>query len=283
MGSDDVRHALVLGGIAWNRMIHVDHFPDPVPATIFPNRSIEAVGSSGAGKAMNLASLGWNVTFWTPVGDDVAGDRAVAEVAERGVDVVRFPDPEGTSEHVNLMDSDGERISIFARSGSRSLDVPVGELGALMSAADLISITQYDYCRPLLAMGKRSRAPLVIDIHDYDGVNPYHTEFIEAADWLFLSSLSLPDWRGFMEDRAAAGTQIVVATHGSRGATALVDGRFHTCPAVPVDSIVDTNGAGDAFSVAFIDNWMTTGDPDAALAAGAGHAALAIQSDHLAP
>lgn len=61
-------------------MIHLERFPDPVPATVFPSKIIDAAGSSGAGKAMNFASLGWDVTFWTPVGEDEAGDRAVAEV-----------------------------------------------------------------------------------------------------------------------------------------------------------------------------------------------------------
>lgn len=51
------RRAVVCGGIAWNRKIHLDRFPDPVPATIFPIETIDAVGSSGAGKAMNLALL----------------------------------------------------------------------------------------------------------------------------------------------------------------------------------------------------------------------------------
>ena len=125
------RRAVVCGGIAWNRMIHLDRFPDPVPATIFPTRTIDAVGSSGAGKAMNFASLGWDVTFWTPVGDDDAGDRAVAEVEATGVEVIRFPDSAGTGEHVNLMDATGERISIFARSGSFELDIPVDEVCSL--------------------------------------------------------------------------------------------------------------------------------------------------------
>ena len=99
---------------------------------------------------MNFASLGWDVTFWTPVGDDEAGDRAVAEVEACGVDVIRFSDPAGTAEHVNLLDASGERISIFARSGSFDLDIPVDEVTSLFDGADVISITQYNYCRPLL-------------------------------------------------------------------------------------------------------------------------------------
>jgi sugar/nucleoside kinase (ribokinase family) len=264
-------------------MIHLDRFPDPVPATIFPNRIIDTVGSSGAGKAMNFASLGWDVTFWTPVGDDEAGDRAVAEVEAMGVEVVRFTDPAGTAEHVNLMDPTGERISIFARSGTSGIDIPVDDVVGLFDGADVISITQYDYCRPLLDPGKKTGIPVLIDIHDYDGVNPYHRQFSEAADWLFLSSVAFPGWKEFARERQAAGSEFVVATHGAAGATALVDGRFRSVPAPEVGDIVDTNGAGDAFACGFVDGWLASGNVETALAGGAGQAGRAVCATGLAP
>jgi sugar/nucleoside kinase (ribokinase family) len=277
------RRAVVCGGIAWNRMIHLDRFPDPVPATIFPTRTIDAVGSSGAGKAMNFASLGWDVTFWTPVGDDEAGDRAVAEVEAMGVEVVRFTDPAGTAEHVNLMDATGERISIFARSGAFELDIPVDDVCRLFDAADVISITQYDYCRPLLDPAKKTGIPVLIDIHDYDGVNPYHRQFFEAADWLFMSSVALPGWEEFARERQRAGSEIVVATHGAEGASALVDGRFHVAPAPDVSNVVDTNGAGDAFACGFVDGWLTASNPARALERASRQAGRAIAAPGLAP
>ncbi len=264
-------------------MIHLDRFPDPAPATIFPDRTIDAVGSSGAGKAMNFASLGWDVVFWTPVGDDEAGDRAVAEVEAKGVEVVRFRDPAGTAEHVNLMDRSGERISIFARTGSPSIEIPVDEVTPLFEGADVLAITQYDYCRPLLEPAGRTGIPVLIDIHDYDGVNPYHRQFYEAADWLFMSSVALPTWQDFARDRRRAGVEFVVTTHGADGATALVGERLHFAPAPPVDEVIDTNGAGDAFACGFVDGWLESGDPVRALDRAAAQAGRAIRSTGLAP
>ena len=277
------RRAVVCGGIAWNRMVHLDRFPDPVPATLFANRTTDAVGSSGAGKAMNFASLGWDVTFWTPVGNDDAGDRAVAEVEAMGVEVMRFPDPAGTAEHVNLMDAAGDRISIFARSGSFELDVPVDEIAELFDGADVISVTMYNYCRPLLEPARLSGAPLMMDIHDYDGVNPYHRQFFEAADWLFMSSVALPTWREFASERQQAGSEVVVATHGSEGATALIDDEFYTVSAPSISEVIDTNGAGDAFACGFVNGWLDAGDPAQALEQGARQAGRAISAPGLAP
>lgn len=264
-------------------MIHLDRFPEPVPATIFPSRTIDAVGSSGAGKAMNFASLGWDVVFWTPVGDDEAGDRAVAEVEAFGVEVVRFTDPAGTAEHVNLMDASGERISIFARTGSPSIGIPVDDVTALFDGADVLAITQYDYCRPLLEPARVTGIPVLIDIHDYDGVNPYHRQFYEAADWLFMSSVALPTWKDFATERQRAGVEVVVATHGADGSTALIDGRFHDQRAAMVDEVVDTNGAGDAFACGFVDGWLGSRDPQRALDRAATHAGRAVASPGLAP
>jgi len=46
--------ALVLGGIACNTMVHLDSFPEPRPQIVFARSYHETVGSSGAGKALNL-------------------------------------------------------------------------------------------------------------------------------------------------------------------------------------------------------------------------------------
>ena len=114
------------------------------------------------------------------------------------------------------------------------------------------------------------------------GVNPYHRQFYEAADWLFMSSLAFPTWRGFALERQRTGSEIVVATHGSEGATALIDGQFHEAPAPSVAEIVDTNGAGDAFACGFVTGWLDAGDPAEALRHGATHAGRAISAPGLA-
>ena len=49
--------ALILGGVSWNTMLYMDEFPEPVPHTAFASGIYETVGSSGAGKALNLRQL----------------------------------------------------------------------------------------------------------------------------------------------------------------------------------------------------------------------------------
>ena len=56
-----------------------------------------------------------------------------------------------------------------------------------------------DESRPLLAQAREAGVPLWCDLHDYDGTNPFHQDFVEAADVLFLNEDGMPDplpWMG---------------------------------------------------------------------------------------
>jgi sugar/nucleoside kinase (ribokinase family) len=281
--SDPVK-ALILGGVAWDTVVYVDVFPAARPHTVFARGSNEAVGSSGAGKAMNLSHLGAQVTLWALVGDDEGGRRIRLEMQRRGIDFVGVTDPAGTTRHVNLMDREGERISIFANAGSDGFGVDVATMVPAAAAADLASVTIANHCRPFLPMLRELGIPIWADLHDYDGVNPHHDEFIETADHLLMSSVAMPEWRRFLEDRVAAGTRVAICTHGAFGASGLSseDG-WVDIPAAPVPDVVDTNGAGDAFFAGFALSWHRQGGLAAALRAGSEAAAEAVQSPDLAP
>lgn len=276
--------ALVLGGVAWNTMVYVDEFPPPVADTVFAHGLHESVGSSGAGKALNLSYLGVDVTLWALVGDDEAGAKVRDFIEERGVRFLSTADPAGTIRHINLMEHSGERISIWANSGSFELEVDTSQFTALIEAADIISLTIMNHCRQFLPALAAVGTPVSVDIHDYDGANPYHDEFIAAADHLFMNSLELPEWRAFLESRVAAGTSVAVCTHGADGASGLTaDTGWVEIPADPVVDVVDTNGAGDAFYAGFMIPWLEHHDLEQAMRCGAAAAAAAIQSPDLAP
>jgi sugar/nucleoside kinase (ribokinase family) len=274
--------ALVIGGASWNQMVDLDQFPAPEPHTVFARAHRETVGSSGAGKALNLAHLGWRTALWALVGADPAG-ASVREVLERGgVELLAVTDPAGTMRHVNLMDAAGDRISIFAETGTLDLVVDPDALTERALAADLVAVTIFEHCRPFLAPLRAAGVPLWIDIHDFDGRNPHHGDFIEAATHLQVSSVGLADWRPFCEARLAAGCETVVCTHGARGAAVLTAAGWVEVDAAPTD-LVDTNGAGDAWFAGFATAWMRGETPLDAAVAGARAAAAAIASPGLAP
>jgi acarbose 7IV-phosphotransferase len=276
--------ALVIGGVAWNTMVYLDELPLPRPGTIFARGSHETVGSSGAGKALNLSVLGADVTLWALVGDDEWGDRIRGVMADAGVALLRSPDPAGTMRHVNMMDAGGDRLSIFANSGTAETAVDVSVTERAAAEADLVAVTILPHCRQFLPMLQRLGSDVWVDIHDYDGVNPYHDDFIAAADHIQMSSIAMDDWRQFLEARVTAGAATAVCTHGAAGASGLTaaDG-WVDVPAVPVERIVDTNGAGDAFFAGFATAWLGGAGLAEALHRGTEVAAAAVQSPGLAP
>jgi sugar/nucleoside kinase (ribokinase family) len=274
--------ALVLGGVAWNTMVYLDEFPSPHPQTVFARGSHQTIGSSGAGKALNLSSLGFDTTLWALVGDDEPGTRIRLRLTAEGITFFGQPDPRGTARHVNLMDGSGERISIFANPGSSDSAADTELVADRIAAADLVAVTILDHCRAFLPL--LAGRPVWCDIHDYDGANPYHREFIEAADYLFLSSVNLPDYRRFMEARVDAGARAVVCTHGADGASGLdAGGTWIDIEAAPVKRLVDSNGAGDAFFAGFALSWLRDQGLATAMESGTIMAAAAVASKELAP
>jgi sugar/nucleoside kinase (ribokinase family) len=183
------------------------------------------------------------------------------------------------------MDPAGERISIFLETASPNLFVDHAAVldEALAGPVDLVAVTIFDHCRGFLPLLRERGVPVWIDVHDYDGVNPYHREFVESADALFLSSVAMPGYREFMHRRIEAGTSVVVCTHGAAGATGVCGDEWVDVPALPVAEVVDGNGAGDAFFAGFAAAWTEGRGPATALRWGARMGAAAVASPELAP
>jgi sugar/nucleoside kinase (ribokinase family) len=240
--------ALVLGGVSFNLMIYVDAFPAPAPQTLFPRRFHETIGSTGAGKALNLRRLGLQVILHELIGDDSCGHAVSAYLRDAGVDFIHDPAPDGTQRHVNLMDADGRRISLIVRPGPTNPSFDAERIEALIPQSGYVVLNISDYCRTLIPLIRLHGKAIWTDVHDYDGANAHHRDFVEAADFLFLSSDAMPDYRAFMEQQVAQGKSLVVCTHGRHGSTALTPaGEWIETPIVESYARKDTNGAGDAF------------------------------------
>lgn len=245
--------ALVVGGVAFNTMIQLEQFPEPRSQTIFSRGYHETLGETGAGKALNLRKLGFAVSLHGLVGDDLYGRRIEERLQQEDIHFLRDLDPRGTERHVNLMNAEGGRISIYMAYATFEPQLDLSRLEALIPSHDYVVLNIINYARRLIPAVKRSGKEFWCDIHDFDGRNEYHRDFIEAANCIFMSSDAMNDYRPFMQHLVSQGKKLVVCTHGRHGSTTLTsDNRWIETPIVPGYTVRDTNGAGDAFFAGFL-------------------------------
>lgn len=274
---------LVAGPVSWNRIVHLEDLPAPRPHTVFARDHVDTVGGTSAGKALNLAAAGAEVTLATVLGDDREGTLSRAELQHDGITLIAGTSLTGTEQHLNLMDDRGGRVSVYLRLPEPSGPPHDRELAEALEAADVAVVDLADWTRPLLAQARAAGKPVWCDVHDYDGTATFHRDWVEAADVLFLNDDGMEDPLPFMRSRVAAGTTVVVCTQGARGATAVsADQELHV-PVAPVADVVDTNGAGDAFVSGFLVATHAGHGLAGAMEAGHRQAAACLRSPGLAP
>ena len=273
---------LVSGPASWNQLVYLDELPAARAHTLFAQDSYETLGGTSAGKALNLAALGCDVVLHTLIAQDAVGERILATLAGAGLGFVA-EDADGVSErHLNLMTPAGERLSIYL-----GMPTPRADRASAVQLATSADIAVLDLAESSLALIEAVRnagIEIWTDIHDYDGTNPFHQPFIDAATCIFMNADGLPDPLEFMRECITGGARLVVCTLGADGAMA-VDHELavHRVAAAPVESIVDTNGAGDAFFAGYLAAHLDGVSVDAALSAGARQASGALGSRHLTP
>lgn len=273
--------AVVVGGVAWNLLVRVPRLPTDL-TTLHAISHREAIGGTGAGKALHLARLGMTTKLHALLGDDEPGRRVREVLGGAGVSLTTWDDPAGTERHLNLMDPRGDRVSIFLDHATPDPDLTAESLAALCGDADLVFVSLTHYAGRVLPLLAAAGRPVWVDLHDWDGEpDGFRDPFIEHGSHVFVSDVRLDDPLT-TATRLVEGKELVVVTHGSRGATAFFPDREPLfVPAYDAGPVVDTNGAGDAFSVGVAYGLAQGWDRGRALRAGAVVAGGCVASEEL--
>lgn len=243
----------IIGGTTFDHIVHLPSLPPAVPHTIHQAVFHEATGSTGSGKALALKKLDVASSLYSLLGDDVYGHQIIQHLKDEGVAFDYDFDPSGTERHINLMDAEGRRISIFVTQSSENPVMNHQLIKDQVQQSSLIVLNIIAYCKVLVPLVKASGKPVWTDLHDYTDNNSYHEPFIEASDVIFLSSDNLPDYRKTMQQLMKRGKKLVVCTHGKNGSTALTSsGEWIEQQAFNLVPMVDANGAGDNFFAGFL-------------------------------
>ena len=228
--------------------------------------AVEHVGGSPLNVAVGLARLGRDVDFLTHIGNDGRGQRISAYVEASGAHIVPGSTSAGrTPTAVATIADDGSATYTFDMDWQLSGTPPVAPplfvhtgsiaavhepgclaVAALLDAYHVSASVSFDpNVRPsLIADRDQARARIdhlversdIIKVSDEDllWIDPNHDPERTARAWL------------------ASGPALVALTMGDRGSVAFCAAGEARVPARPVQ-VVDTVGAGDAFTVGLLD------------------------------
>jgi sugar/nucleoside kinase (ribokinase family) len=249
---------LVLGGAGVDTIVRVPELALPGGDSLVVPPIRDYVAHSGNGVALGFHALGLRTRFAEVMGDDPQGDLIRARYAEAGLDYVSHPAPNGTPRSVNLVDAAGRRFSFFDGRHPDGYVYPEEFYLPLVERAAHVHVAG-QRTPAVWAAARRRGIRTSTDIHAWNGTDDWAWPMAAEADVVFLSSAAAPDRiEDIMRRIATEGrASVVVATEGDAGCRVLSGDAILRFPvARPERPVVDSNGAGDAFSTAFLSRWL---------------------------
>jgi fructoselysine 6-kinase len=216
------------------------------------------------------------------VGDDEDAQIVLASLADSGIDCHVTPQHGATPVQFIEIQADGERRFVRYDEGVLRDFRLLPDEQALIANSDLLVAPVYLQIVGLFddLMSISTRGLTSIDFADF----LQHPDFallerhLNKIDIGFFG-LSRNDGDMIAEIRrlAANESKLFIVTLGADGSVAFDGAGQFDCAAVPVDKVVDTTGAGDAFAAGFLSRYCRgEGVPDS-MAAGAQLAAGTVQ------
>ena len=284
------RRIVVVGSINTDLVASVDHFPSSGETIIC--RSFGTFGGGkGANQAIAAARLGASVMLVGAIGNDAYGDDRLTDLVQAGVDITTVTRQSGVPSGVALIHVNASaENTITIVPGANWTVTPERlerELPGSLRPGDVIC------CQAELPLGVITRT---LDIAGKSGAvrvlnaAPVITgvrELLPLADILIVNEVEAADLSGVpdvgpesagraAEDLSRLGPPVVIITLGADGAYIRSQGLAELVPS-PQVPVVDTTGAGDAFTGAFV-TWIAEGQPvEHAVRAGIAAGALAVQ------
>jgi ribokinase len=275
---------VVVGSYNRDVALYVDRLPGP-GETVLGNGRLESPGGKGSNQAIQAARAGAATAMVAAIGQDGAGDEAMALWAAEGIDtagVVRLAEI-GTGMAAILVDAAAENLIVVdsganARLASAHVEAAAGLIGAAkLTLAQLetpapATLRAFEIARAAGAATLLNAAPApkaldqaLLALTDILVVNEGEGMALSGHDHAAAIGEALLQRVG----------RAVVVTLGARGAMLFEHRRPPLAGAPPPVQAIDTTGAGDAFVGAFAARWAAATDAPAALAWGLAAGALA--------
>ncbi len=246
---------VVVGSVNLDIVARVERFPLP-GETLTGATLSHFPGGKGANQAMAARRLGARVSMIACVGDDLAADEALANLRNEGVNLDNCRSLRGVST--------GTALILVSDEGENQIVVAPGA-NAVFSSEPLVLppsdavIAQLEIPMAIvLAAAQQSNGLFCLNAAPAKAVPE---AILVQTDLLIVNELEAKAIGPQMSDFKG----LLATTYGSKGATLSRNGKEIARAKPPKVKVVDTTGAGDAFTAALTVGLTTGMSPEQAL------------------
>jgi ribokinase len=258
---------LVLGDINVDVRMSVPAYPPPGGEAL-TERIGTCLGGSAANTAVVLSRLGLGARMIARLGGDAWGQVAMSALAETGVglELVQHDPSAPTGMMFTVVTPDGERTMFGQRGANRHTDPAAITMDSFsgidrlhLSGYALLEAPQRQAVERAVALTAQQGLPISLDTAYLPALSaPQAVRLLLPR--LDICILGLPEATSLLgesepRDAAAAllaaGVRLAAVKLGAQGCLLAEASSVHLAPAFPVQ-VVDTTGAGDAFSAGLI-------------------------------
>lgn len=248
-----------LGDLNADLTLHIDHYPREGEDGI-AHAQTRSLGGSVVNTAVVASRLGAPGRMFVRVGQDADGEHSRAEMAAEGLDVsaVQFDPREPTQTNITIVTDGGQRTMFAYRGTSRRLTVPTAQQ---LADVEHLHVSAYSFYE---GEQRRTATTVIERIAARGGTVSVDIPAVPPDEAIAALAAVLPGVTLLVGDAGdlaraaeAAGARAldglaatVVVKHGAEGCTVIAGDRIRVPALSP--AVVDTTGAGDAFTAAFL-------------------------------
>ena len=281
-----MKKVLVLGSINIDFVSFVSRYPHP-GETLVSNDFGIFQGGKGANQAIALAKLDIPTLMLGKVGKDILSNLALSSLKESGVDTTGISKSQksSTGSASIWVNAQGQNSIVIYPGANGEVDENfIIQHEKFFDGASWF-LTQFEV--PLksillaLKLAKKHGLKTVMDPAPVKKISNNH--IWELVDYLLPNEIELKELT-HTEDvlkgihiLKSRGVKEIIVKLGKQGAVYEDEGKLLSFPAVPVEQVVDTTGAGDCFVAGFLHGMIQWGDITQAIKIGNLTASYSIQ------
>ncbi|MBQ9437727.1 MAG: carbohydrate kinase family protein, partial [Lachnospiraceae bacterium] len=258
---------IVAGITQIETLVRVSALPiDDTPMVSRPNSIFTAPGGDAYNTSLALQWLGNEVYFMSVVGKNQ--DLRLFNPPDREVTISTdyiLPILLDTPTEVMLYDKYRNQQKFEDHKDLRQARYDMLLVEPLMPQAEMLVLSNANFCRPFIHMGKEAGKKIAVKIHGFFREKElYNTDFLENAAILYFSDDTLMEHpHDFIRDIVSSyDPEIIILGQGSQGVTLYdkyreMEVHYNT---VTTNYVVNTAGAGNALFACFLHYYLAKKD-----------------------